>query len=105
MTEMKIELEMNITTFDITISNSKNDKVIVVKEAEKELKAKDVYDFLSYNKEIKYIVGSNKEKITDNKKKEYFSEIVKIFEDITTELNKLNTCANQDNSSSDSPPD
>ena len=90
MIEMNININMDKKSYDICISNSINDKTIDIKFTEKNLNAAKVYDFLTYSVETKYSLFNNADDIDEGNEKDYFLEIIKLFGDITVELNELN---------------
>ena len=64
-------------------------KKIEISYSSKTLNAQDVYDIFNYEKENIYEINSNIENVNDEKIKEYYSEIINLFEDIKKELNEL----------------
>ena len=95
---MTINLNM-ASNFDITITNSINDKKLSIDFETKEINAAQIYDFLSYDKDKSYTISSNFDDIEEGNEKDYFSEIISIISSIADELNQLNAPAPDEDSS------
>ena len=74
---------------NIIVENKKISKKIEINYSSKTLNAQDVYDIFNYEKENSYEINSDIEKVNNEKIKEYYSDIINLFEDIKKELNEL----------------
>lgn len=77
---------------NITISNDKIDKEIIIQYTSKILNAQDVYDIFLLKKGIIYEIESNINDIKDERIIEYYKDILDLFDDIRKELNELTSC-------------
>lgn len=74
---------------NITVKNSKSNKQFTIDYQSKKLNAQDVYDVFNYEKENNYEIKSDMDTISEIKIKEYYDDIINLFESITKELNEL----------------
>ena len=74
---------------NIHIENKGINKKIEIKYSSKILNAREVYDIFNYEKGNHYDIKSDIDKVNDEKIKEYYSDIINLFEDIKKELNDL----------------
>ena len=95
----KIVINLNIDEDNnIIIKNSKTKKSITIEYISKILNAQDVYDVLHFEKGNNYDIKSDIDKINDDKIKEYYTDIITLFKNITDELNELDESdENKDN--------
>lgn len=77
---------------NITISNDKINKNIVIQYTSKILNAQDVYDIFNFQKGNTYEIESNIKDIKDERIIEYYKDILSLFDDIRKELNDLTSC-------------
>lgn len=88
MNEMKIKLVMDAQK-NITVTNLTTDKNFVISYTDKTITAPNVYQLLNYQLNSTYTIDSNIEEITDENDKTYFSDIITLLNDITTEINDM----------------
>lgn len=74
---------------NIIIKNSKSNKQFTIDYQSKILNAQDVYDVFNFEKESNYEIKSDIDIISDIKIKEYYNDIINLFESIKKELNEL----------------
>ena len=74
---------------NITISNDKINKNIIIQYTSKILNAQDVYDIFNFQKGNTYEIESNIKDIKDERIIEYYKDILGLFDDIRKELNDL----------------
>lgn len=74
---------------NITVENSKTKKNFIIEYTSKILSAQDVYDVFNFEKGNNYNIKSDIEKVTDERIKEYYADIINLFDDIKKELNEL----------------
>ena len=74
---------------NITIKNSKSNKEFTIDYQSKILNAQDVYDLFNLEKNSNNEIKSHVDNIPDIKIKEYYNDIINLFEDIKKELNEL----------------
>ncbi len=74
---------------NITVENSKTKKNFIIEYTSKILNAQDVYEVFNFEKGNNYNIKSDIEKVTDERIKEYYADIINLFDDIKKELNEL----------------
>lgn len=74
---------------NITVENSKTKKNFIIEYTSKILSAQDVYEVFNFEKGNNYNIKSDIEKVTDERIKEYYADIINLFDDIKKELNEL----------------
>ncbi len=87
MEKIEINLVMG-DNGDINISNKADDKSITIDSNLKELNAKKIYDLLNYTTNKQYEILTNIDNV-DNKFKEYFNEVIELFNKIIYEINNI----------------
>lgn len=88
MEEIVINLSIDKCN-NITVENSKTKKNFIIEYTSKILSAQDVYDVFNFEKGNNYNIKSDIEKVTDERIKEYYADIINLFDDIKKELNEL----------------
>lgn len=88
MEEIVINLSIDKDN-NITVENSKTKKNFIIEYTSKILSAQDVYDVFNFEKGNNYNIKSDMEKVTDERIKEYYADIINLFDDIKKELNEL----------------
>ncbi|NMA50970.1 MAG: hypothetical protein GX951_03885 [Mollicutes bacterium] len=74
---------------NITIKNNKLNKEFIIDYQSKMLNAQDVYDVFNFKKDNSYEIKSDIDNLQDEKIKEYYNDIINLFESIKNELNEL----------------
>jgi hypothetical protein len=74
---------------NIFIENKEINKKVEIKYSSKTLNAQDIYDIFNYEKGNSYDINSDIDEVNDKKIKEYYSDIISLFEAIKKELNDL----------------
>lgn len=74
---------------NITVENIKTKKNFIIEYTSKILSAQDVYDVFCFEKGNNYDIKSDIDKVTDERIKEYYIDIINLFDDIKKELNEL----------------
>lgn len=86
----KIEITFSIDNDNnITIENSKTKKSFTIEYTSKILNAQNVYDLFNFEKGNNYDIKSDIDQITSEKIREYYADIINLFDDIKKELNEL----------------
>lgn len=86
----KININLSIDNENnITISNDKSTKTVTIQYSNKMLNAKDVYDILDFKKNNSYEITSDVDNVEDKNVKDYYTDIINLFEDIKDKLNEL----------------
>lgn len=81
---------------DVEIKNEQTNKTIIINYVDKVINAKDVYDIICYEKMNKYELKTNIDSSAEEKVKEYFQNIIKLFEKILNEINNLSEKTNNE---------
>lgn len=88
MKEIIINLSINEDK-NISIKNCDTNTSKTLNYSDKEIKAKDIYDVLSYEKNNKYKVNYDTNKHTEQKIKDYYESVIKLIQDIVDEVNLI----------------
>lgn len=87
----KITIKLNIDQDNnINITNTKTNEKIEIKYSDKKLNAKDVYNIFGYEKGNSYEIQSDIDVVQNKGIIDYYNTIIKLFDDIKNELNKIN---------------
>lgn len=86
----KIVINLSIDSDNnITIENGKTKKSFIIEYTSKILNAQDVYDVFNFEKGNNYDIKSDIDMVNDDKLKEYYADIINLFESIKGKLNEL----------------
>lgn len=89
MEKITISLIIDVSN-NIKITNSSSNQEIIIKDEDKKLNAEEVFKLLSYKIGNTYEIKSNLEDIKgDDKKYNYFKDIVDLFNSISDGINKM----------------
>ena len=88
MAKIKINLSIDNEN-NITISNDTLTKTVTIQYSNKMLNAKDVYDIFDFKKNNSYEITSDVDNVEDKNVKDYYTDIINLFEDIKDKLNEL----------------